>query len=541
MLGALLVTVVDGIARFPVTEVLVLADPSQIPEGTGFTVKPTSLWPAGLPDLATATTAVVSLSTTAPALTLSSTAPSSPALSSVSAPTSTTNIATVTFSSSRPADSSTALTLASTRDGAVPLSTNASTVPASDGVSKAALAGVAPACFLVGLVTAALLLWAIRSRRRRHRPNRFLGSATPVVAGSSEDSSQQGHKYLPMTPVSAKPIDKALPLVLGPAARGQEKALDPVVAPVAPSQAAATTYPPSSFAIKRKRVSATSTSALTGRSVDVSDRTFSELRTQVKTILEQLDMHVDNFYTEASALPLTEDYMHNLQQLDSPYLPDSIIGLLPEVSGDKIKPLIKHCLAYAIFSRIGGSSTRTDTDDILLPDGLAAMTHAIQPSPTLRAINPETYEQHIDRLLMWKHETTAMMDAHAVVKSANMQSKISKLAWKCVKGLEPWSLARYGAEAKKSHLARAIDEAVELGLRVFGEKQGWLVWQWEQDPIDAREGAKIGDFVLFPGLELRRELSNGRTGAMADRESDRNVGGTESSRKVVLAATMASI
>ena len=344
-----------------------------------------------------------------------------------------------------------------------------------------------------------------------------------------------------MMPVTGKTADKELLPVAESGSRNRGKEQEPVISPLASSQAATATYPPSSFAIKRKRVSATSTSALTGRSVDVSDRTFSELRTQVKAIFEQLDMHVDNSYAEASGLPLTKDYRHNLQQLDSPYLPDSIIGLLPEVSGDKIKPLIKHCLAYAIFSRIGGSSIRVDNDDILLPSGLAVITQAIQPSPTIRADNLETYEQHIDRLLMWKYETVAMIDAHAVVKSANMQPKISKLAWKCVKGLEPWSLAQYGTEAKKSHLVRAIEEAVELGLRVFGEKRGWLVWQWEQYPIDIRADAKVGDFVLFPGLELRKELGNGRVGTRPDGESDRNVGGVSSAREVVLVPTMASI
>ena len=386
-------------------------------------------------------------------------------------------------------------------------------------------------------------MWAIRSHRSRRKLDGLLDSAAaPPIAGSIHDSSHNDHKYVPMMPVAGKTTDKALPSVTDPSDQSQQGDSNSVAPPPAPSQAAATTYPPSSFQIKRKRVSAMSTSALTGRSIDVSDRTFSGLRTQVKTIFEQLDMHVDNFYTEASGLPLTEDNRHNLQQLDSPYLPDSIIGLLPEVSGDRIKPLIKHCLAYAIFSRIGGRPLRFDNDGTLLPDGLAAIAQAIQPSSTMRANNPETYEQHINRLVMWKHETVALMDSHGIMKSADMQSKINKLAWKCVKGLEPWSVARYGTEAKKSHLMRATEEAVELGMHVFGEKKGWLVWQWEQNTINAREGMKEGDFVLFPGLELRKELGSGRAGLKADGESDRNIGGNGSSRaEVILAPSMASL
>jgi hypothetical protein len=82
----------------------------------------------------------------------------------------------------------------------------------------------------------------------------------------------------------------------------------------------------SGFTIKRKRVSAASASGL-AVSAEPSDRTFSELQTQIKTLFAQIEMHVDNYYSsEASSIRLTQDQQQDLQQVDSPFLPGSIVG-----------------------------------------------------------------------------------------------------------------------------------------------------------------------------------------------------------------------
>ncbi len=57
------------------------------------------------------------------------------------------------------------------------------------------------------------------------------------------------------------------------------------------------------------------------------------------------------------------------------------------------------------------------------------------------------------------------MDFPSIVKLTETQIKISKLAWTCVKAVEPWSVKIYGNEARKSHLSRVIEEAVEAGHR----------------------------------------------------------------------------
>ncbi len=134
------------------------------------------------------------------------------------------------------------------------------------------------------------------------------------------------------------------------------------------------------------------------------------------------------------------------------------------------------------------------------------------------------------------------MGAHAVTKSADLQNKINRLTWTCIKRLEDWSLIQYGMEARKSHLTRLIEEAVELRLRVFGERSGWLMWQWDPNAIEAREGGGPGSFVVFHGLELKQELRHGRATWMGAGECDHNVGSFgPSCVEVILAPTIASL
>ena len=403
----LLVNIINETAILPVTELVVPVDPEQN-SGHLSATWTTNLDLTGHPELA-ATTSFISSTTTTDAT------PSPATASSSTSEISSTVVVVTTTTKAEPSSSSSESSSidqesSATQDGAVPLTTNMATVSTSSGVSTGALAGAAVACFVAGLVTAALVLWAIRSRRRRSRPNGFSSSATmPIITGSSDESSHKDHKYVPMVPIAAKTADKALPAVADNRNSNQESEPNPLVSLIAPSQAAATAYPPSSFTIKRKRLS--SASGLAGASIDTSDRSFSELRTQVKAIFEHLEMHVDNFYSsKASVMQLTEDQQHNLLQIDSPYLSDSIIGLLPEAKGDAVKSLIKHSLAYTIFSRTGGSSIHLDADNILLPDGLPILMATIQPASIKQPHNREAYQQEMDRLLWWRHETVAMMD-----------------------------------------------------------------------------------------------------------------------------------
>jgi hypothetical protein len=234
-------------------------------------------------------------------------------------------------------------------------------------------------------------------------------------------------------------------------------------------------------------------------------------------------MHVDNFYHhDSSSIRLDNEQQDSLQLLETPYLPDSVIGLLPEASGDSVKTLLKHTIAYAIFSRTVYSTTN-DVNDSLLPTGLYLMLQYLLGTSN-------SHQEGIE--CQWKAMTVSIMHIASTAKSSEMKSKINRLSDQCVRALQPWSLSRYGLEARRSHLVRIMEEAVELGLTMFGEEKGWLVWQWEANEIDARRG----DMVVFPGLELRQSLNIGRTGSRT--EADRR---DSQAAQVVLAPTTATL
>ena len=135
-------------------------------------------------------------------------------------------------------------------------------------------------------------------------------------------------------------------------------------------------YPPTSFTIILKRISATSVSALAGTSVDVSDRTFSELRTQAETFYGQTEMHVDHFYTEASGLQFTEDQPHHLEQVGSFHLgtPLSVSSLKPKAikSRHRANVVLDTRPLPALVSIF-----YTNNEDTLLSGGLAAVSRTI--------------------------------------------------------------------------------------------------------------------------------------------------------------------
>ena len=538
-----LVTIIDMTALVPIYSAQIEVDPQQHSGASTLTVLTNVPLPSNVLQPAVRATFLDAPPSAASTLGTAST----PTLQTP-APTSSSTLSSLMGSITSSTSESSSTPSKTTKTGSDSSSTQGKTSPTStsqlagahsDNISKGALAGVAVGCFFLGLLAAALALWSLRCCRQHRRRNRFSSSATTAILPASTDgSSNNGHKYFPMLPIANKNTEKTPSSVAEPvkSSKSQEEP-NGLVSPVAPS-GTAVPVPTSSFTIKRKHVSGASASGFAGASLDTTDRSFSELRTQVKALFEQIEMHVDDYYSsEASNIQLTEDQRHVLQQIDSPHLPDSIIGLLPEAEGNEVKPLIKHVLTYAIFSRIGGSSLYSDFDDMFLPEGLASLMAVILPISNA-SNTTDTHKQELDRRCWWKHETVAMMDSNGVVKSESVQMKIKKLAWVCVRALEPWAVTRYGIEARRSHLIRIMEEAVEAGLRVFGESKGWLMWQWETNPIDAREAGN-GTLVLFPGLDMRKDMGNGRAGA---RLTGKNDGTNDLSHpEVVLAPTMASI
>jgi hypothetical protein len=95
------------------------------------------------------------------------------------------------------------------------------------------------------------------------------------------------------------------------------------------------------------------------------------IRTSVKALFDQIELHVENFYRNA-AVSISPEIQSQLTQVGSSHLPDSIVGLLPQTSTPTM--LIKHCLAALIVSRI---TPETDTSASFLPADFVALPLAM--------------------------------------------------------------------------------------------------------------------------------------------------------------------
>lgn len=93
------------------------------------------------------------------------------------------------------------------------------------------------------------------------------------------------------------------------------------------------------------------------------------VRSAVKTLFHQVELHVENFYRD-SAVPMTDSLQAELLTVDSPHLPESIVALLPRARSQI--SLIKHCLLSYIVASI---STDDNSVPSLLPTDYATLPH----------------------------------------------------------------------------------------------------------------------------------------------------------------------
>ncbi|ETN45505.1 uncharacterized protein HMPREF1541_09337 [Cyphellophora europaea CBS 101466] len=232
-----------------------------------------------------------------------------------------------------------------------------------------------------------------------------------------------------------------------------------------------------------------------------------QLRMQVSTLFEQIGLHVDNFYQDqmaaGSGSRLDAEQQRQLQLFDSPYLDDSLAGLLPFAQDARV--LLKHSITETVVSRLDYSS-RIDANEALLPSGLLN-TYRLMTASTLH--DSATDVQH------WRTHTLGLLGIDSIEKSMSLQ--VQSLAAAITGAFEPWAVSRYGTEAKTSHLGNLLKEAVELGLEIFG-MQNAVHWSWE-----IPEGSK-GEVVVFPSLLILQESSGNAGGS---KRSSRVLVGTE--------------
>ena len=357
-----------------------------------------------------------------------------------------------------------------------PAAANTSTSISSkhdSGISEGALAGTAIACLLVGAALAAVVFFVLgRHRRRIHKgPNK---SGVISDAGSS---TNEEHKYVPLVPVGIQSSDRAANLT---GTKHDAEATKPL-----PSA--------SSVVINRKRLSTTSTGHF--------EKAVSRLRTLVHTLFEQLEMHVDNFYSDTPiSRRLTSVQQDQLQKFDTPHLEDSVAGILPPAG--HARSLIKHCLAQTIISGLDITSN-TDHGHALLPSSMVALCGILSTTAT----------EH--QFLQWRSDTAALLGARTAASFVDT----SDIAQGFSLAFAPWASDTYSLEARTSHLTKVIKEAIELGMDLLASPAHYE-WKWQSGNASDR-GRASSNFVVFPGLTMTARNGDTLAGHDQDPENDR--------------------
>ena len=106
------------------------------------------------------------------------------------------------------------------------------------------------------------------------------------------------------------------------------------------------------------------------------------VQNEVKTVLDQIELHVENFYqnTPASGSRLADA---ELAVFDSPYLPTSLASLLQQTNNSI--PIIKHALAQFVTACI---TTPSDPDWSLLPEDFVLLPNAVRKRGSTRSTKP---------------------------------------------------------------------------------------------------------------------------------------------------------
>jgi hypothetical protein len=95
------------------------------------------------------------------------------------------------------------------------------------------------------------------------------------------------------------------------------------------------------------------------------------IRNMADRTLDQIEMHVENFYKDAANVHLSSEVQSKITELDSRHLQGPLLSLLSQSSRPTV--LIKHCIANLVISRIDAGEV---TSHSFLPKGFSSLGHS---------------------------------------------------------------------------------------------------------------------------------------------------------------------
>ncbi|KAL2046616.1 hypothetical protein ABVK25_011697 [Lepraria finkii] len=193
------------------------------------------------------------------------------------------------------------------------------------------------------------------------------------------------------------------------------------------------------------------------------------VQNNVKTTLDHIELHVENFYQNASASG-ARSADAELATFNSPYLPSSLAALLPQTNNRVL--LNKHALAHFITSCISATAS---PDWSLLPEDFVLLPSAIRAANSSRSTKPG-FGQSMSR---WRVLTAYLrpnpLDDTSYI--AQRDHQINEMVQVFSGAFAPWQNPKYKDKERVESLSAILKEAAGLGIWMFSQPSE-LQFQW---------------------------------------------------------------
>jgi hypothetical protein len=224
------------------------------------------------------------------------------------------------------------------------------------------------------------------------------------------------------------------------------------------------------------------------------------IRGSVKTLFDQVELHVENFYRDSS-VAMTENLQAELLRVDSPHLPESIVALLPRARSQA--PLIKHCLLSYIVASI---STDDNSVQSLLPADYATLPHLARASSQKKPGKIKYRRQDpwplktltssalaFDQALsQWRVLSAYLRPSpkHDATYLSQRDANVSAAATAFTSAFAPWASSTYSDAARRQNVADIFKSAADVGILIFSQPSSF-VYQWNATAQDNRAGVVV--------------------------------------------------
>ncbi|OQO02514.1 hypothetical protein B0A48_12041 [Cryoendolithus antarcticus] len=209
----------------------------------------------------------------------------------------------------------------------------------------------------------------------------------------------------------------------------------------------------------------------------------------VRSLLDQIGLHVDNMYAKKE-MQLTEDMLDALAGLDTNLLPSALPDMM-QIPALQIF-VIKHCMAYAIVSRIVPSE---DSPASLVPPQIAVL-------PSRDGVQGE--EKRVDAL-QEAYSQWRVLTAYLFPDSRNQElatSERHKATMDIVNTVSTafanWENNHEVGESSRDRLGRLTELASSIGVMLLSQASS-LQFTWRMSSRHARDDS-AEYMVVLPGL-----------------------------------------